>query len=255
MNRDDKTTSPHGEPPETNPPPTPPTSKRSGIPGWLKVMGVLAGLLLVVVVALAWMINTWLMPVAEEMMAAMNGVQNEEQAEEKARDMLVMQPDAPFKVNQALDLLGIKIIRLKHQEPAQDFMVVTGLDNKTADELYSEGVSPQMVESLANSLLSMRRTASGEPVTMRIVQMSTLSVSEEQVNGMPLRTKEMEVTFQLSSESTPRKFIGLMGRMPDLDGKETVILTYGAAEAFEPELMSTFFNHVTVKGSPSASSH
>lgn len=250
MNRDDKTPSPNGESSEANLSSPRPPSKRGGLPGWLKVMGILAGVLLVVVVALVWAVKVWLMPVAEEMVAVLNGVQSEEQAGEKARDMLVMEPDAPFKVNQAIDLLGIKIIRLKHEDPAQDFMVVTGLDDKTADELYSEGVSPQMVESLANSLLSMRRTASGEPVTMHILQMSTFSVGEEQVNGMPLRSKEMEVTFQLSSESTPRKFIGLMGRMPGLNGKETVIVTYGAAEAFKPELMSTFFNHVTVKGTP-----
>lgn len=219
-----------------------PKRKRGKVPGWLKILLVLMVVAIMGVVGLF----VWLTPVADRIVNEIYGDQSPEVAAQKAKGAIEIQPKAPFTVTQSLDLMGVKVIRLKHsQKPPQDFVVVFGLDPETTNDLFSDALKPDLVEMLGNNLLSLQRRET--PTTLSIDEMKTLGETTMQVQGKPMTSKEMQVKFHLSTDPAPRSYSGMLGRIPGADGKETLIISFGREKDYQPTLLTTFFKSISLK--------
>lgn len=205
--------------------------RRSTLLGLL--LAALLGGLLVGVPKLMGIVEEWTHP------------QKPEVAEKQAKDLLSLHPGAPFKVKRAVNLIGLQLVQLRYKPTSQEFIVVKGETTKKAtEEMFNNSISSNTVENLGNGALKLIRP--GKKDEFIIDKFETTQSTPLKLDGKTIPCKQIKLTFHLNSSAKLRTYSGTIGRMPQPDGEEALFVTFGREEQFNPELMATFIENITL---------
>jgi hypothetical protein len=152
--------------------------------------------------------------------------------------------NAPYKVKRSLDVLGVQMVQVKHRPSSQEFIVLSGVNPQQSATVFNQPLTPSSVQSLGNNALRIIKPGFKDALVVDAVE--NVPPKPLELNGKPVPQRAVRVRFHLSSDNTPKTYTGTMGRLDIPRGKETVVVTFGREETFQPELLSHFLKSVSI---------
>ncbi len=152
------------------------------------------------------------------------------------------QPDTPYKRRRTFDLLGYRVAQFSHTAYPQEFLVMSGVDSKRFDSLFSENLDPSLIESIANPILMLKNPKN--PDRIYFDDFKQLKTGQIETKGKPIPFRQIQMTLHTEKRKKP-KTLDLIVALKT-SKKPVVIMAYAAQGKLRLPLFETFLNEVSI---------
>ncbi|MDX2083807.1 MAG: hypothetical protein SFZ03_00260 [Candidatus Melainabacteria bacterium] len=214
-------------------------ASKKRMPTWAKVLLALGMLFVGATSTIIILWFCWLKP----MVAQITEPQTPQLARERASAFLTLKPNSLYQVFQVVDLFGIRLVRFQRSDTLQQFILLTGLDDKASADFYHKTLTSQQLQPLIQQ-------ASRQMGRQRTIHIQSLNISQEsqwQAAQPPVPYKTLQMTLQLDGVAEPIPFTAEVGLQHLASNQNILFLSFFHTQGYQPELVVPFIQSIRLK--------